>query len=464
MIANAGRWRKAHVAAVWRLGLCWFLATALGLVLTSTANAQTLEGSAARLSSLLASHIDCSRTDGALVGIFPFEEATLPLSEQNAFLLYEIFLGTVIERAPACVRFVDGRGAFVTLDYLGKSGNLRESGQQQLAQIQSSLASADYTLDGTVMESAGEFEAVFRLTALKTGQAIGRVSFPVPERFRAAACGDGALPIDSAVRQMAETLLQRNGRIELVTATGGRYAQTDIVTDAGSFLEDGLLAELSRLSENVITDAALRIRRDPAGDATPEAGSYTLFLRYWVCEGDRSAKLSATLRSPDGQDITEARSISLSTLPAGLPLRPMTNPERSGDLSVSPLMATVGTELSLLAGPPAYCNPFFFNIAPSGRVTPIPLEYFRRLDIGGGNIRYEISPASEFGLAVQEDDEVGLNHLGYLCQPEEVRDMSDLKRLIGELLKARGSSIEGLLDLAGMSISYYRIAGFDIVK
>jgi hypothetical protein len=426
--------------------------------------ADEIDASATRLMSELSVRVDCADGDSALVGIFPFDEAQLPLTAQNAFRLYEGFLGALIAGAPPCVRFIDGRGAFVTLAYLGQSGALRESGQRQRAQIQESLASATYMLDGTVLESGGDFDAVFRLTALATGEALGRVSFRVPERFRSAACGDGALPVDVALRRMAEALLQRTGPLGSLTATGGRYAQTEIVTEAGAYLEETFLADLSRASENVLSGAALRVRRSPSVDLDAEPGSYTMFMRYWPCDGDGAARLSITLRSLDGRDVTETRSISLASLPSGLPLRPRREPSISGDLTVSPLLATVGTEVSLLAAPPSFCNPFFFNIAPSGRLTPIPLDFFRVLDLGGGRIRYEISPQWDFGLVVQEDDEVGLNHLGYLCQPEQVRDMSDLQRLLVELLDRRHGDAEGVIEVPGLSSAYYRLGGFEIFR
>lgn len=433
-----------------------------GVSLSEPVSALTVDEAARRMSEVLAVQVVCDRGDEALVGIFPFDEALLPLSAQNSFRLYEGFLGAVIESAPLCVRFIDGRGAFVTLNYLGQSGSLRESGQQQRDQIQESLASADYMLDGTVLESGGDFEAVFRLTALATGLAIGRVSFPVPERFQATACGDGALPVETALRRVAEALLQRTGPIKLVAATGGRYAQSDNITDAGRFFEDELLAELSRASENFLTGSSLRVMRDLDFDSSLEPGSHALFLRYWPCEGDRAARLSVTLRSDEGRDTTERRSISLAALPTGLSLRPKTTPSITGELTVLPLLATAGTEVSLLAGPPAYCDPFFFNIAPSGKLTPIPLDFFRQLDLGAGRIRYEISPQWDFGLMVQEDDEIGLNHLGYLCQPTEARDMSYLRRLLAELLDRREGDAEGVIELPGLSPAYYRLGGFEI--
>lgn len=433
-----------------------------GVISSSAADAEPVDQAAKSLSAVLDAEVVCERGDNALIGIFPFDEALLPLSAPNAFGLYEAFLTAVIDVAPPCIRFIDGRGAFVTLGYLNQSGTLRESGRRQRSQIQDSIASADYVLDGTVIESVGAFEAVFRLTAMATGEAVGRVSFPVPERYRATSCGDGALPMEPAVRRIAEVLLQRTGPISQIIATGGRYAQSDEVTDAGRFLEDGLLAELSRASENVLTGTALRIQRDSVPGTEPQTGAHTLIVRYWLCDGDGAARLAVTLRDHEGRDATETLGISLSTLPAGLAVRPRRAPTITGDLTVSPLLATVGTEISMLAAPPAHCNPFFFNIAPSGRLTPIPVDFFRQLDLGGGRIRYEISPQWNFGLVVQQDDEVGLNHLGYICQPEQVRQMSDLQLLLTDLLENRYEMSEGTIERPQYSSAYFQLSSFEI--
>lgn len=451
-----------HAKVIPKRWLGAFAVVALGFGVGIPGHAQAFDAAAERLADLIGTHAACDTGEEVLVGVFPFDEALLPLSAQNAFRLYEGFLGAVIEGAPSCVRFIDGRGAFVTLNYLGQSGTLRETGQQQRAQIQESIASATYMLDGTVLEIGGEFEAVFRLTSMGSGEALGRVSFMVPERFRSEACGDGALPIHTAVRRMAEALLQRTGPFGLLIATGGYYAQTEIVTEAGAYLEEAFVADLSRASENALAGTALRVRRDPAAEPGEETDSYTSFLRYWPCDGDAAARLSITLRSANGRDVTEARNISLASLPTGLTLRPPQGTTISGDLTVSPLLATIGTEVSLLAAPPAFCDPFFFNIAPSGKLTPIPLDFFRQLDLGRGRTRYEISPEWDFGLVVQDDDEVGLNHLGYLCQPTEAQDMAEMRRLLVELLERREDEVEGVIEIPGLSPAYFRLGGFEI--
>jgi hypothetical protein len=57
-----------------------------------------------------------------------------------------------------------------------------------------------------------------------------------------------------------------------------------------------------------------------------------------------------------------------------------------------------------------------------------------------------------------------MNHLGYVCQPEQIRDMSDLQRLLVELLDRRDGDAEGMIELPGLSPAYYRLGGFEIYR
>jgi len=446
--------------------LCCFLAaTLIVLMMGSQARAQLMEDAVRGLSLTLREQVNCNDGNSARVGIFPFEETSLPISPQSAFSLYEVFLGDLINRAPSCVEFIDGRGAFVTLNYLGNSGTLQESGQQQRQQIQSSLEAVDYTLDGTILSTDHTLSAVFRLTDMTNGVAVGRVTFDVPASYSSTGCGDGALPLNAALTRIAEALSNKVGSLESVVATGGKYASTDTVTDAGAYIEDQLLSELSKSVENAITGAALRVQRLSANE-TPkqqEVGEHALLLTYWICEGDQTGRLSATLRSSDGLDTNESININFSTIPSGLNLRLSSRDEVDGTLIVSPTIAAVGTEVSLIADPPAYCDPFFLSIAPSNKITPIPLEFFKQVSLGNGRTRYEISPQWNFGLIVQEGDEAGLNQLGYLCQPSEIDGVAGLQGLMRKLLEVRTQSSEGVLEVLDMKPIYYQLTGFEIV-
>ena len=435
------------------------LALTIALGMPIPAQARDMAGATERLADTIAARAECRAGAELMIGIFPFDEARLPLAPGGAFALYEAFLGDLVAGAPDCVRFIDGRGAFVTLEYLGRGEMLRESGQQQRARIRDTLASADFTLDGTVVETAEGPLAVFRFTDMASGQALGRAEFAVPQRYRGDGCGVGALPVDAAVRGIASDLLDRTSGLIAIKAGGGRHGPTDTVTDAGRYLEGQVLAELAQAAENIFSDRAVRIQRSDA-PAAPTMGQHALHLHYWPCDGDGAARLSVTLRDAEGRDVSEQRDISLASLPAGLPLRPATP---SGELVVTPAVATIGDDIALLAAPPAGCAPFFFNLAPSGRVTPIPLQFFRQLDLGGGLVRYEISPQWDFGLVVEEEDEPGLNRLGYLCQPMQLSGDAALRGLLRALRDGLAGAAEGLLEAEGAEPVYFQTQGFEIV-
>lgn len=131
-------------------------------------------------------------------------------------------------------------------------------------------------------------------------------------------------------------------------------------------------------------------------------------------------------------------------------------------LAVYPGAVTIGEEVSVLADVPAQCAPNFFNISPSRRVTPIPTRFFKKIDLGRGQTRYEISPGSRYGLVVQEQDEKGDNKIGFFCtlgpalsddrKKEILRDVDD---------RIAQQQLSGTLGSVGEEISYH-FAEFEI--
>ncbi|MCC5966870.1 MAG: hypothetical protein JJU24_12110 [Natronohydrobacter sp.] len=447
--------------AIARLSLFYAFAVLGGIA--KPAHADSLETAANRLSDALAPHLSCTPGTTARLGIFPFDEADLPIAPARAFALYEIFLGHLLDVLPDCVRLIDGRGAFVTLEYLSRGESLRESGQQQRQDIRDSLQQAAFVMDGSLIETGSGLIVVFRLTAMASGIAIGRAEAAVPDAVQAQSCDDGALTESVALRSLSDSILQRSSAVSRLLVFGGRHAPSGAITEVGQYLEDRLLSYFAQGVENHMTEATLSI----SGTDTPiepAQGEHALHLRYWPCDGNQAARLSATLRAPDGRNITEHRTISLRAMPAGLALLPPTPPDPRGQLHVSPRIVGLGDEITLLAAPPPACNPFFFNLAPSGTITPIPLEFFRQLDLGAGTIRYEISPAWDFGLAVTPDDEAGLNHLGYLCQPAAMGAATEMHGLLHEIYDRLPDQVDGRLVLDhGVSV-FYQVQGFEIRK
>jgi hypothetical protein len=104
-------------------------------------------------------------------------------------------------------------------------------------------------------------------------------------------------------------------------------------------------------------------------------------------------------------------------------------------LTVYPPRVTVGEEVSVVADIQPGCTPAFVNVAPSGRVIPVPTTYFKTVAMAGGQTRYEISPGSRYGLVVQEEDEKGANSFGFFCLPPG-----------GEATEAKRALLRGILE------------------
>ena len=358
----------ALVLAVWRFRMVfcrykpsiqsrhWRIVGAFTGLLAFPVQADPLQTAASALTLDLAGVVDCAAGGKTRVGVFPFEEARLPLSPDSAFTLYENLLGALIREAPDCVSYVDGRGAMVTLAYLGQTGTLRETGQAHRAEIQQSLAEVDYVLDGTILDQAGTLTAIFRLTDFARGTAISRAEIPVPDRYQVTTCGAGALPREVAARRIARALVDRAADLRHLTVVGGYYGEGDAQTSFSRLLENELVGQMTVAAENILTGATLRVDYLRQQDATrlrslrgvsvslrefeeeattanaapaSSVGRYRLQFRYWPCDGDAAARLSVTLRSPEGRDITELGNISLAGLPSGIALRPERPPQRA---------------------------------------------------------------------------------------------------------------------------------------
>ncbi len=125
-------------------------------------------------------------------------------------------------------------------------------------------------------------------------------------------------------------------------------------------------------------------------------------------------------------------------------------------LSVYPLSVTVNEEIAMIADLPRACTPFFYAVAPSGKFTPIPRDFFKTVALSNGQTRYEISPGSRYGLIVLPEDEKGDHHIGYLCEPPVGTDQEVLKGLLRQARDtATGGGLEdGSFDQSGLTVNY----------
>lgn len=288
------------------------------------------------------------------VGVFPFDETQLPITADNAYRLYEAVLSDLIESAPACAEYLDGRGAYLTLDYLAQTGTFRENGQSHRSEIQETLSDVDFVLDGKILDGGGnEYSALFKLTNFETGVAAGRADFDVPEEFQSNACGVGGQPLSVAMPRLAKKLAERARDMERLTVIGGFYEHSDAQTEFSRYLEEQIAAAITSEMEDVITGRALRVDflreqeatslrllrgitltpREFDDEATHASSSvpvdeteYRMRLRYWPCEGDTSARVGITIVSEDGRTISEMTNVRLDDLPSGMALYPPDTP------------------------------------------------------------------------------------------------------------------------------------------
>ena len=161
---------------------------------------------------------------------------------------------------------------------------------------------------------------------------------------------------------------------------------------------------------------------------------------------------STSKTSAPKQDVAQTKSKKPTQVVQTIPAKPIA--PRSL-LTVYPPRVTVGEEVSVVADVPKGCKPFFLNIAPSNKLTPIPLKFFKSVDIQNGQLRYEISPGSRYGLVVQENDEKGRNQLGYFCETNVTFDKSKIKATLRQILtEIKSGREEGSIDMLGTSISF----------
>lgn len=132
-------------------------------------------------------------------------------------------------------------------------------------------------------------------------------------------------------------------------------------------------------------------------------------------------------------------------------------------LTVYPARATAGEEISIVADVPPSCQPLFVNLGPTGKVTQIPRNFFRITPLSNGQIRYEISPGSPYGLVVEDADPLGTNKLGFVCEPQGISNQADIVATLRRTLtQVNGGTTAGILQTEGFGAAEFRFSEFEI--
>jgi hypothetical protein len=103
-------------------------------------------------------------------------------------------------------------------------------------------------------------------------------------------------------------------------------------------------------------------------------------------------------------------------------------------LTVYPRRVTVDQSVSIVADLPRSCTPFFFNLSPARKLTPIPRQFFKVIEMQNGLFRHEISPVADNRLTVEASDQKGTNRLGYFCEPSEKMAQEDIANTLRAII------------------------------
>ena len=290
----------------------------------------------------------------------------------------------------------------------------------------------------------------------------------MPEQQTRTECGVNAAAEKRGLAKLADDMLSVLNPIKGLHVKNGLYQDTDETSGYGSYIAQQFLVALTNERKERVfkSEFPIKIHRE---NSVVDDGEYELTLRYWVCDDNKSANLTVTAEAPDGNSGVFTQSLSLQLLPSGVDYVPENlgqqdqlsvseDREQSsqpfwGLMSVLPKRVSSGELLSISAEPPADCNPFFFDLASGGKLTPLPLNIFDITEIRAGFIRYDNNEQSKYGITIQPEDERGAHRMGFVCQPQEMTN-EDIRGVFKDLRSELVNREAGEVEKSNLSIIF----------
>lgn len=427
------------------------------------AHADTVDEAALRMSLSLAQSPECTSASSTLsVVAMPAVDMSQSLSDEQVDLIRSEYLIALGSELPSCTRLTDAIAAFGTIEFMTEvdsSGRITDA-QQDL--IESKLQNAHSILVLKIEKLSEKYQATAQLTSISEGQTISVTRYNVPEQQTRTECGVNAAAEKRGLAKLADDMLSVLNPIKGLHVKNGLYQDTDETSGYGSYIAQQFLVALTNERKERVfkSEFPIKIHRE---NSVVDDGEYELTLRYWVCDDNKSANLTVTAEAPDGNSGVFTQSLSLQLLPSGVDYVPENlgqqdqlsvseDREQSsqpfwGLMSVLPKRVSSGELLSISAEPPADCNPFFFDLASGGKLTPLPLNIFDITEIRAGFIRYDNNEQSKYGITIQPEDERGAHRMGFVCQPQEMTNediRGVFKDLRSELVNREAGEVEKL--------------------
>lgn len=452
--------------SVWLLGL--FLAAA-----ATTASAKTM-GEAALRSALQLSQTEACKSAASPLGVvvLPAVDASASLTDQQVVVIRSDFLSAFRMELPFCASLTDAMTAFGTVAFITETESDGKLSEEQQALIQGKLQNAHSIASLRIDRQDGKYLATVNITAMNSGEAISVTSYSLPDHLTTSSCGDNITAEIVGLATLANDFINSTGHIQGLYISAGLYQNTDSSFDYGKYITEQFVAALTAVRNEKIFGTEFFIRRTDNASAL-EKNEYAVTLRYWPCDTSESARVVVSALSPEGEAVAVTKILSLSALPTGMQYKPKPFTEIDensksdreplpGFMDVSPERVSTGDLLVISAEPPNNCNPFFFDLAPGGRLTPLPLSIFGLTEIRTGFVRYDNNAESRHGVIIQDADERGTHHLGYICQPDGLTT-EEIREIFQDLRTTLEDKDSGLIDKAGRSV-IYNTSSYDIIQ
>tara|TARA_B110000902_G_scaffold209432_1_gene239211 strand:+ start:1651 stop:2964 length:1314 start_codon:yes stop_codon:yes gene_type:complete len=428
-----------------------------------------VDEAALRMSLSLAQSPECTSASSTLsVVAMPAVDMSQSLSDEQVDLIRSEYLIALGSELPSCTRLTDAIAAFGTIEFMTEvdsSGRITDA-QQDL--IESKLQNAHSILVLKIEKLSEKYQATAQLTSISEGQTISVTRYNVPEQQTRTECGVNAAAEKRGLAKLADDMLSVLNPIKGLHVKNGLYQDTDETSGYGSYIAQQFLVALTNERKERVfkSEFPIKIHRE---NSVVDDGEYELTLRYWVCDDNKSANLTVTAEAPDGNSGVFTQSLSLQLLPSGVDYVPENlgqqdqlsvseDREQSsqpfwGLMSVLPKRVSSGELLSISAEPPADCNPFFFDLASGGKLTPLPLNIFDITEIRAGFIRYDNNEQSKYGITIQPEDERGAHRMGFVCQPQEMTN-EDIRGVFKDLRSELVNREAGEVEKSNLSIIF----------
>ncbi|MEP1332305.1 MAG: DUF4384 domain-containing protein [Lentilitoribacter sp.] len=311
-----------------------------------------LEGISKMLTDGVLAGRSCEPNNPVTIGIWPFDEANIPIGSANAKRLYSTLLSSLLKQRTECLTFFDGNGVQANIDWLQRTDAFRNQGTKPLDVIEQNLQNVDFHFSGRLFEQNQKVQATFKAVERQSGATLVTTKpIVLSDDYVAEQCGDGAISPEAAARSIGQKVNLRASSIKQLIVDNGYFQDTNAQTAFSRYMtvltanaiNEALWDPIKRESIDIrfpgltgssslyksrglsvearAFDSRAQVdRSNEASSSNNDNTAFSMSLRYWLC-GD-AAKTRISVNNRAGENIEWLGSISLASIPNEMEIKP----------------------------------------------------------------------------------------------------------------------------------------------